>query len=799
MGLFNRSKRRRQKAVTAAGRRIDIGSQLEQELFRRQNQQGQLAWQNQAWLYYDELPEIRFGARFVGNSLSKVRIFSAFQPDPSEPPLPMADAVDQELVSPEDAATAEQTWQRVRSRFGGQSEIMRDYAINNFITGECYLIGLHPREATKDRPATPEDWGIFSVDELTSEGGTGFKLRTMPEESGSNLLELDPGDPADPNAPRDIVVRLWQPHPRFGLDSDSALRSVLTVCEELLILTQSILASATSRLNAGVWLLPDSILDGITDVTHDGQDGESTEDSVLDTLTEYFSTAVQKPASAARQVPFLLTMPVEEIAAAKDGLINFSRDIDTVAASQRIELINRLANGIDLPAEIVLGLSDANFWTAWQIAEDTFRYYLEPPAIQFVDGVNLGYYRPALEAAGVKNVMEHTLWIDASPLTTKPNQGVDATTGFEIGEVSGAFWRQAHGIPDTAEPTDRERAARILAERGEVIISGEGREALASPPPDEPPSPEDTEQGPPPEPVAEIVAAVTRPSNLGGQLAGIDRALVQRIVGAADILVTKVLERMGARLRSRVGAGSNRDAINQVDNALVAATLGPAIVEALLAQGAADPIAEQLPGQFSTLETQFLNWTRQAQDQALRDIEAQVDIDQAALADLASQQAQDRDAGWAVLLAGLVAITSERLFNPAPAAPPQGEFDPTLNVQASLVRGALARAGGATGAVLDSGAILEGAQEIPTGGLAAGRLLLGVLLASGAITTGLRWNWNGSQIAFEPHRGLNGAVFDSMSSSTLVNISGWPHFAFYFPQDHRGCQCDVEPIIQVPT
>lgn len=52
---------------------------------------------------------------------------------------------------------------------------------------------------------------------------------------------------------------------------------------------------------------------------------------------------------------------------------------------------------------------------------------------------------------------------------------------------------------------------------------------------------------------------------------------------------------------------------------------------------------------------------------------------------------------------------------------------------------------------------------------------------------------------FEPHRNLDGIVFDSFTDPQLKVIGGFPKTGLLFPGDHRGCICSAIPIWVTPA
>jgi hypothetical protein len=323
-------------------------------------------------------------------------------------------------------------------------------------------------------------------------------------------------------------------------------------------------------------------------------------------------------------------------------------------------------------------------------------------------------------------------------------------------------------------------------------------------------------QGPPssgpPEPPDALPAAAllqvaeqARVDGLGFRLADLDRALRLRLQIAADAAMRRALERAGAKLRTKatVAGGAAADAVSPVGNIEVAATLGPSLVAAINVTE-----SDLLDGAFDELGDRFRSWTERVQEQALQEIQRSGgDLSDAQLAALRSQQTDDRNEAWLLLLGLLRATASRRLYDPRPEADlapgdPVGELDPTVLVPAGQIRQSISRAGGSSGPVSNGGAVLAPGSPtpVPTGGIATGQLVSETFQqALGIVQVGWTWLYGdpGSRgVNFDPHLDLDGQRFDSWSSPILASDGGWPYVDFYYPGDHLYCQCDFAPSFQ---
>jgi hypothetical protein len=116
-------------------------------------------------------------------------------------------------------------------------------------------------------------------------------------------------------------------------------------------------------------------------------------------------------------------------------------------------MIHRLAYGLPIPPEILLGLSAQSRATAFQVEENSYRAHIEPPA-------NI----VAQVATDVLNTLFPDVEILVKPdptlLLAKRSTVQDVKDAFDRGEVSGDYFREVLGIPSWAAPSDEERARR---------------------------------------------------------------------------------------------------------------------------------------------------------------------------------------------------------------------------------------------------------------------------------------------------------------------------------------------------
>jgi hypothetical protein len=798
---------RQARALTAAGQRIDP---LNEAQVRRVTAQPR-DWQMRALGYYDDLGEVRYGARWMGDAISRLRVIPAYQETATTPPtgLEVADRPESELTAASGAIA-----RLAVGAESGMAGLMRNLAINVWLVGEAYLIGY------VDPETALEQWDVASVEALVRDPRGGLALRTSPSTQPQEAVV-----PLDPEA--SVVIQVMRRHPRWRDWPDAAMRGALEYCEDLSLLTRMIRATASSRVPAGMLFIPDEASFGAANPGD--ADGDLDRDPLTEDLLRHMTEPIRTPGDAAAVVPFVLRMSRADIAAVR--LETLDRPIDSLAVQLREEARRSLAAVLDLPAEIMAGKGDLNHWTAWQVDAEAFSVHVEPLAVLILDALTTEYYQPALDAMGVENPGRHRLWYDASALIAAPDATETVIKLYDRGEITGDALRAAVGIAETEAPDEAELARRrALAEiiafhRGGQIESSGGAPGLAGPP--------GVTAGPPaqaaieaplawpaglaparpliaaPEPLAlpdpaEVMPEPGTPRSqidyrpLGDALARLDRELRMRVQQAADELARRALERAGNRLRSlaqKDRSGLSSRTVAALPASEVAATLGPARIEAF-----GITVAELADGALEPMHARFTRWMVQALDATIALLEpfAEPGFDWTSYRDRMSESVRN---AWADLSAAVDATVAERLVTPNPTPPEVGEYDDTVLVPPSVVRRAIQQAWGGPIAPSITAAIPGPLAAEMVGGLITSDMLYDMLAESARLILGNDgWRWAyGSSLSrvspFEPHRRLDGTEFTDWEGAELRNVGGgWPG-DFLYPGDHLWCQCDVVPLI----
>ncbi len=467
---------------------------------------GAAQWQGEAWTMYDEIGEVKYACTVAGNALAKLRLFVAVRPaeDPEGDPIPLLTNAKEEGVSPDLAVAAEAELARLGNG-AGVPELLRSLNVNLEVAGELWLVGWDERRPGEPGGPTPETWEVRSVSEVTWTGsGTERTAKVQgPEEPSRHV------DPA-----RDAIIRAWVRHPRYGSLADSALRGVLSDCRALLALEQQSIAEARSRMGAGGFTVPNELT--ISPVgQRTGADAPPPDDPEADPFLLRLEDAMVGPiedlSSPSSVAPFVIRGPAEYLQPQYLRRIDLGRQSEGI--EDRIEKrVVRLARGLNLPPEAVLGHQQTTFANAAQVDQDTFEDHYEPRARLLVDTLTVAYLRPGLIDAGHDpgEVQRIFVWYDASLLISSPDTDANADAAFDNQAISWAAYRRAKGFDEADAPGPTEMLQRAGLMRGILtadlttqLLNLLGADPEAVPPKLAPPPPPGGGGTPPPEAQAE--------------------------------------------------------------------------------------------------------------------------------------------------------------------------------------------------------------------------------------------------------------------------------------------------------
>lgn len=440
------------RVITASGQKVNVSDR--QEVDSIANRKHTHKWQDEAWEYFDAIGEINYAYTVFSNVLSRIRLYAAYVEDDQDSPTPLKQAD----ISDEDKKAIFKAMNRV---FGtnNQSQLLRRAGLNLLVSGECYLVC----ETNYIGGRNKEDWKIVSNDELVAIDG-GLALKKSKNAKMDEYIKVKNTD---------FVGRIWKEHPRYSDDATSALKPLCGLCNDLLLLSRTVRATARSRLNAGVFFIPEEFSvahDAPTDAISDDEDledyVEDEDEEFEQAMIDLMGTPVEDEASVMALVPLIIRGPAE--LGDKLRHISFERVFDPQLAERADRSLERILQGLDMPKEMITGLADIKYSNAVQINESFYTGHIEPLVLMLCDTFKIVYLEPALLQAGLdpELVEKLVIWYDPSGIVTAPDKSSAANVGHDKFALSDEAWRRANGFTDDDAPSRREIVQRIAISRG---------------------------------------------------------------------------------------------------------------------------------------------------------------------------------------------------------------------------------------------------------------------------------------------------------------------------------------------
>lgn len=489
-------------------------------------------WQHAGWRFFDTVSAFHQGCTISGSLLSRAKLIPLFDGKPTDDPA-ANEAVDQLFGGPE-----------------GHVDLLRQWGLHSSVAGEGWVF------APTFPNAAPQDW-IFAA--ATQVSGQGKMWKVEGEDAGGML-----------------PMRIWRSHPESRKNADAPTRSILPHLAELSQLQKRIAAQIDSRLSgAGVFLMPSETEFPSVPTQMLNYGDPQPKHSIAprgaqgfaDLLKYVAGVAVQRPESAEAMIPIIAMAPGEHIDKAR--LVTFWSELDKVAPKLRAELIEQIAVGLDVPAEVLLGSSGSNHWNMWLSDENSVKIHGEPTLRILTTGLTQVWMWPGLEGVKGLDYRRYTLGVDTSQMRLRPNRSKEALelydrfvlnevallreNGFTEGDLMSAEDTAKALMQKTATgsttPQIVEAALRkIGVDLGIDVVDGR-------PPAEARPAPSLVDH-----PVRALPEKPTTPPAAAASIDG--------IVLAAEQMVDRALQRAGNRLKVKLAIKSPTVAANRLYTAV---------------------------------------------------------------------------------------------------------------------------------------------------------------------------------------------------------------------------------------
>jgi hypothetical protein len=413
-------------------------------------------WQNQAWTYVKQVGELDYYVRWRASSVSRCRLIASELDDRGMP----TGGVDLN-------ATGEPTEEGVRVQdiingIGGSglgaAKLLRRVAYVLSVPGECWIAMLvrNPaREqsaisATPDAAAVrsdePEQWFVFDRSEIRA-GATDVTL----------LLPDGMSHTFDPS--RDLMFRVWDEDPRTAWLPTSPVYTNREALNEIVRATAAIDNASKSRLiGNGIIFVPQEISLPQQAMPVPTPPGGADPDAPAplmvgmhasaqefqDLLYDVATAAMKDPDSVAATLPLIASAPGDQIKNVQ--WVRAASDVPTTALTTRDSAVRRLAMGLDVSPERLLGVGgNSNHWSAWQIEETDVKVHIVPVVEMIVSALTEQVLRPALIEERI-DPDKYVIWYDSTDLTQDPDKRDAAQTAYDRGALSSASLRDYLGL-----------------------------------------------------------------------------------------------------------------------------------------------------------------------------------------------------------------------------------------------------------------------------------------------------------------------------------------------------------------
>lgn len=469
---------------------------------------GDRRWQIEAWRHYDICGELRYATGWKANAATRAIMYVAdVDPDTGE----AAGPTENEQM----AALGRQIFGQPAQR----AKHIRTCELNLQVAGEVYVI-VRPQPPVDGVPQ-PDKWITLSGTELSQQG------------KSLEFIDPDTGT-AQMLSGTDVLIRIYNGHPQIQLAADSPVRALLPTLREIEKASQNIAARLDSRLaSAGVLTVPLE-----ADLPRAEGDAEAEETPTLtQQIFESMQASLRDPGSAAAQVPIIFNVPAEAASGFKK--IDFESPLNAEIVELRTDARERLAVGLDLPREVIEGMGKSNHWSAWQVADETYRTHIAPDLETIGDALTAAWLVPMAKTLGIPDPTSFMVAFDPGPLVAQPDPIDRVMALYDAGLITADAALRMLNVPEGYAPSPEDKLHRLavaLVTASPVLASdavirrllgidpAPGAPDVAIPPQQHAPAVEQT-NGPP---------AVT--ASAGGDFP------------AADLAVRYALERAGNRL-----------------------------------------------------------------------------------------------------------------------------------------------------------------------------------------------------------------------------------------------------------
>lgn len=476
-------------------------------------------WQDAAWHFYNTVGEYAYAVNWVGNLLSRAKLYATQDtgdgPKRLPPEHPASRLVDALFYDEQ-----------------GRSTALQQIGVHYTVAGEAIIVGYEDDDGI-------EQWEILAPSRFSDQ---------------DNVRKIDGKEIKGES----LAIRIWRPHPVEPKQATSPSRAALPILSEIERLTMHVAAQVDSRLSsAGILFLPNQMTFAVRQ--EDGTTLTGSADAFVDVLQDVMGRAISNREDASALVPIVVTADGEII----DNVshMQFWSELDNHAIELRTEAIRRLALSMDMPPEILTGQGDSNHWSSWSIDESSIKSHTEPLLNRVADDFATGYLRPALIAGGEgpdetvdvpmdpEEARTYGIGVDTAEMRLRPNRSAEAMELWDRGVLNAAALMEETGfrseqMQDATEHRqwflDKVASGQTTPEIVEAALRAVGLSLDVIPDADAPADRPDIHESRPIPSLEDHPRRDLPDTNEAAMLA------------ACEVLVFRALERAGNRLKNKI-------------------------------------------------------------------------------------------------------------------------------------------------------------------------------------------------------------------------------------------------------
>jgi hypothetical protein len=382
-------------------------------------------WQERVFLYADLIPEVMTGYLFVANVMDLVT-FEIQRYDRSEGQW-----------VPDESPEVRGVERKINLAF----KAGRAAGLGHLVEEAFILV---------DRKGTEFCFETLSPTEIRSKGAK-VEKRVMVDG------DKDKWVPVDTSPGGTTVIRVYSEDPKDRNVANGPHKALLGLLETMALEILRDQADATSVLAGnGILLIPSEILPDEVD-TLDASDTPGSRKGFETQLQEAMLLSVTDRRRGEAIVPITLYGEADVLDKVRHIIPGRKEGAQDVGARMD-RYVQRYARSIDLPAQVITGIGEANHWGDWKVDENTWAYHLYPRGQRIADALYDGVVRHVLRNLG-RDPDEYRMVPNATRAIAKTDMTRAAVDAYKVGALKPEPFIEALGF----EPGDlREDAEETL-------------------------------------------------------------------------------------------------------------------------------------------------------------------------------------------------------------------------------------------------------------------------------------------------------------------------------------------------